>query len=60
MSSNNYFGILDYEFSFPLKLNTKYLTVSAVPKYIIPYNVIDGSSTSSFLGFEIGVALKLR
>jgi hypothetical protein len=55
--TNNTFGILDYEASLPVALILGPVTLSPSVTYIVPFNVIDESTTNSFVDFEFSVRL---
>jgi hypothetical protein len=54
--TSNTFGILDYELSLPVTIVLGPLTISPSVNYIMPLNVIDQSSTKSFVDFECGIS----
>lgn len=56
----NYFGILDYELSLPFKVVSRNITIQAGPTLLVPYNIADGSTTSSFVSYDIGVSITFR
>ena len=55
--SNNTFGILDYEASFPVTIVLGPLTLTPSVVYIMPMNVVDLSTAKAFVDFEFGVSL---
>ncbi len=55
--TSNTFGVLDYEASLPVTIVLGQFTLSPSVIYIVPLNVVDQSTTKSFVDFEIGVSL---
>jgi len=55
--TNSMFGILDYEVSIPVTVVLGPVTLSPSVSYVIPFNVIDESTTRSFVNFEFGASL---
>ncbi|MCX6143298.1 MAG: hypothetical protein NTZ35_08765 [Ignavibacteriales bacterium] len=55
--TNNTFGILDYEVSFPITIVLGPLTLSPSVVYIVPMNVVDLSTEKAFVDFEFVVSL---
>jgi len=53
--TSNTFGILDYELSLPVTIVLGPLTLSPSVNYIMPLNVIDQSTTKSFVDVEFGI-----
>lgn len=55
--SSSTFGIMEYEVGLPLTLETKYLIVKPVFYLIIPVNVLDLSTKSSFGDFSVEITV---
>ena len=55
------FNILGYEFSAPLEFVYKRLALKFTPDYVIPINVVDGSSSSPYLNvsFELEYGINI-
>jgi hypothetical protein len=58
--TNNYFGILDYEFEVPFVIAYKNASFSPTFSYAIPINVVDASNTVPFFYFSLSASYTIR
>jgi hypothetical protein len=54
------FSVLDYELSLPATIELGFVTLAPSATYIIPLNVVDASTTKSYVNLEFGVFLTIR
>jgi hypothetical protein len=54
------FGILDYEISLPVTFELGPFTLVPSATYIVPLNVVDASTTKSFINLEFSISLTIR
>ena len=58
--STTTFSLLDYEFSLPAMIELGPVTLVPSATYIVPFNVVDASSKTSFWVLEFSVVLTIR
>jgi len=59
-SATSTFGVLDYEVSLPATIELGPVTLVPSATYIIPLNVVDASTRTSFINLEFGIFLTIR
>jgi hypothetical protein len=58
--SRTTFSILDYQLSLPVTLNFGPVSIAPALIYTMPANVVDLSTSTSFLDFDLGVRVSFR